>query len=189
MRLVKSIIIATLVHLFIVLNWSGQKQVNVAEIPGWVNIKLVAGFEDTAIPAKPAVKKTQQKIHKRDQLVNNSEPVIQEKVIEQALNETTAGATTYIEADSQPYQDENPRPVYPAAARRRGMEGSVLLSVKISLAGVVEHIDVIKSSGYKILDRAAVNSVLKWRFNPARNGDKTVDSILEIPIRFRLKSS
>lgn len=48
---------------------------------------------------------------------------------------------------------------YPEAARRRGIEGSLVLSVDILADGSVEEIRVIRSSGHEILDEAAVRIV------------------------------
>jgi protein TonB len=36
------------------------------------------------------------------------------------------------------------------------------------------------------LDRAAAEAIKRWRFHPARYGDKAVESWLRIPIEFRL---
>ncbi|HEX2931804.1 MAG TPA: energy transducer TonB [Candidatus Binatia bacterium] len=42
------------------------------------------------------------------------------------------------------------------------------------------------SSGSEALDRAAAEAIKRWRFHPARYGDKAVESWLRIPIEFRL---
>lgn len=48
---------------------------------------------------------------------------------------------------------------YPEAARRRNVEGSLVLSVDILPDGSVEHIRVLRSSGHAVLDEAAVRIV------------------------------
>ena len=95
--------------------------------------------------------------------------------------------TTFIAANSKPYFLKNPKPLYPNVARKRGMQGIVLLSVGITEEGNVESINILQTSGFKILDRSAVNSVQQWRFIPAKQGEKNISSELEIPIRFTLK--
>lgn len=83
----------------------------------------------------------------------------------------------------------NPRPLYPAECRRRKEEGLVLLAVRVSQDGLPDRIQIVQSSRYPMLDEAAVKAVGRWRFTPARFGEKTVTSTIEIPIRFKLTAS
>jgi len=46
---------------------------------------------------------------------------------------------------------------------------------------------VFKSSGFPILDRAALDSVKTWSFVPGRRVDKIVEMWVKVPIRFELK--
>lgn len=80
----------------------------------------------------------------------------------------------------------NQPPAYPNIARRRGQEGLVLLRVEVSPGGNVAAVQVAASSGHPILDRAAVNAVEDWRFQPAQRGGQNIAATLEIPVRFRL---
>ena len=55
---------------------------------------------------------------------------------------------------------------------RRGLGGSVRVQVTVAPDGSVERMDVAQSSGNRYLDRAAMDAVRRWRFNPAmRNGE------------------
>jgi len=45
---------------------------------------------------------------------------------------------------------------------------------------------VKKSSGYKILDRSAVDAVRKWKFAPGREGNTPIKYWVNIPIKFQL---
>jgi len=83
----------------------------------------------------------------------------------------------------------NPKPKYPAAARRRKEEGLVVLGVELSRAGVPERIQVLQSSTFQALDEAAVKALRDWRFAPARRGGVAVTSQLEVPVRFKLSSA
>jgi len=80
----------------------------------------------------------------------------------------------------------NPKPVYPSAARRMGMEGTVMLKVFVSRDGSAIKIEVAQSSGYEILDSAALQAVRNWRFIPARKGDIAVDEWVQVPVAFHL---
>jgi len=81
----------------------------------------------------------------------------------------------------------NPPPIYPAEAVRQRLEGTVLIRIHVDELGSVEAVDVIRSSGHLILDKAAVKAVRGWKGEPATTGQAAVASIEVLPIRFRLQ--
>lgn len=89
--------------------------------------------------------------------------------------------------EAVPLYRENPSPAYPGLARRRGYEGVVLLDVLVSAEGRVGELRVARSSGYSLLDRAAVEAVDGWRFEPGRRGGRPVAMRVRVPVRFRLQ--
>jgi protein TonB len=62
-------------------------------------------------------------------------------------------------------------PRYPEQARREGAQGTVAVKMEILENGQVGGAWVQQSSGYAVLDEAALESVQQWRFVPARNSD------------------
>jgi protein TonB len=82
--------------------------------------------------------------------------------------------------------EANPWPRYPAAARRRGIEGEVLVRVAVGLDGRAERVEVLRSSGSALLDKSAVEALERWRFEPARAAGRPVAATVEIPVIFRL---
>ena len=80
----------------------------------------------------------------------------------------------------------NPAPSYPASARRRGQEGRVLLRVEVLTNGNVGSVALEKSSGIDSLDTAALDTVRRWRFRPARKNGQSVTATVQVPIRFAL---
>ncbi len=86
-----------------------------------------------------------------------------------------------------PIYDKNPSPEYPLIARRRGFQGTVVLEVMVKRNGRVGRVKVFKSSGYKILDSAAVKSVRKWIFRPAIKGNEKIEMFVRVPVSFQLK--
>lgn len=80
----------------------------------------------------------------------------------------------------------NPPPPYPAEARRRGEQGTVLLLVEVTAAGQAGAVTVKKGSGFSLLDHAARTAVAGWRFQPASIGGLRTDSQVLVPIRFEL---
>jgi periplasmic protein TonB len=80
----------------------------------------------------------------------------------------------------------NPPPEYPRHARRLGLEGEVLIRTRVLPNGDADEVVLERSSGYALLDQAAIEAVRTWRFRPARRGDEQIVSWVEIPVRFRL---
>lgn len=81
-----------------------------------------------------------------------------------------------------------PAPRYPMLAREQGLEGVVLLSVLVRPDGRVEEARVASSSGAHVLDEAALSAVRTWLFTPATRGGRPVESIVEVPVKFALRS-
>jgi protein TonB len=81
----------------------------------------------------------------------------------------------------------NRKPAYPAEARRRHLEGLVVLQVAVSARGTPDDVAVLKSSGHALLDDAALAAVRLWRFEPATRGGIAVPAPAEVPVRFRLE--
>lgn len=86
-----------------------------------------------------------------------------------------------------PAYRRNPPPVYPASARRRGYEGTVILEVLVNARGTVDELRVSRSSGFKVLDRAALRAVKIWLFEPGRQGERAVAMWVKVPVRFQLQ--
>jgi TonB family protein len=80
----------------------------------------------------------------------------------------------------------NPKPHYPEKAREEGREGTVILRVLVDEEGRVRSVEVNRSSGFEAFNRAAVDAVRRWRFSPARYGERRVESWVRIPVVFRL---
>ena len=80
----------------------------------------------------------------------------------------------------------NPAPEYPAFSKRRGEEGRVLLRVKVDEDGQPSAVTIHTTSGFERLDNAAVETVKRWKFVPARVGDAAVEAWVIVPISFHL---
>ncbi len=89
--------------------------------------------------------------------------------------------------NSVPRYDINPAPRYPSVARRRGYEGVVVLEVWVTREGRAGQVEILRSSGYAILDRRAASTVQKWLFTPALQGDEPLAMRVEVPVEFRLQ--
>ena len=81
-----------------------------------------------------------------------------------------------------------PKPEYPGLATRRRWQGEVLLRALIDAQGDVARVAVESSSGYDILDQAALETVRHWKFHPAYDGQQEVPHEVCLPVRFEWTS-
>lgn len=89
-------------------------------------------------------------------------------------------------SEATPMAGMSPKPDYPAEALRAGETGTVLLRVDVGADGVPTNVDFVDRSGSRALDREAMNTVKKWRFNPAKRGGQAVASQVTVPVDFVL---
>lgn len=88
---------------------------------------------------------------------------------------------------ARPLYQHNPKPDYPNIARRRGWEGIVMLEVEVTGEGKTATVRLLKSCGYKILDKSALRAVKHWRFLAGTTDGKPVTTTVIIPIHFMLQ--
>jgi periplasmic protein TonB len=81
----------------------------------------------------------------------------------------------------------NRPPEYPAEAALNGEQGTVILMIHVSPAGSTAGVDVLRSSGYALLDRAARDAVLRWRFLPAVKDGQAVASDMRMGFVFDVR--
>ena len=81
----------------------------------------------------------------------------------------------------------NPAPPYPRLARSLGQEGRVLLDVYILADGSVGQVRLHHSSGYPLLDQAAITAVRGWHYIPAKRGGVPIPYWYLQPIDFELQ--
>ena len=80
----------------------------------------------------------------------------------------------------------HPAPAYPPEAKRNREQGVAVIRAQVTAEGVVAGASVLHSSGFPLLDQAALTTVRGWRFDPARIAGITAASNVEVPVRFRL---
>lgn len=172
-----------------------------------VQVSLLAPPEPRITPLQP----TPQKVEKQPRPVVEkrvtapiSKPV-EQPVAEHALQQApvaVAQPAPPAPAPAQPMAEalvepprynaaylSNPPPAYPLAARRRGVEGTVLVRAEVAAGGECLRAELKKSSGAEVLDQAALEAVKKWRFVPAKRGSQAVVAWVEVPITFKLENN
>lgn len=98
-----------------------------------------------------------------------------------------SGAWLAENADAVPRYAENARPDYPQLARLRGYQGVVVLLVEVLADGRAGRVEIRRSAGHDILDRAALEAVRTWKFEPGRREGRAVTMSVEVPVRFVLR--
>ncbi|HEU5048246.1 MAG TPA: energy transducer TonB [Rickettsiales bacterium] len=101
-----------------------------------------------------------------------------------------ANATDKLAATTEPVFNaaylQNPPPEYPLSAKRRGVQGQVMLDVAVTKEGSAHSVNVAHTSGSSLLDEAARDAVRNWRFIPAKRGNEAVDARVMVPVQFKL---
>jgi periplasmic protein TonB len=179
--------------------WSQQKEYELAR-PGRMEISFEAIQQQMTEPqhqAKMMAKPVQQQISPVPEpvLPVQAEAPVRVAPVAAAPAQVApavvaaAAPVAITEPDYKASYLNNPPPVYPLAARRMGMQGRVLLHVEVLASGVSGQVAVQQSSGYAMLDNAALQAVRSWRFQPATQAGQAVDKWFMIPVQFSLKES
>ena len=74
-------------------------------------------------------------------------------------------------------------PKYPADLKKQGIAGLVKVQVVVDARGRVQDARVTQGA-HPLLDRAALDAVRQWRFQPAVRGGKPVAQKVMVPFRF-----
>lgn len=81
----------------------------------------------------------------------------------------------------------NPKPAYPALSRRLGEQGRAVVRVLIGVDGAAQKVELHSSSGFERLDRAAMDTVMRWRYTPGKRGGVPEAMWFNVPINFVLE--
>ena len=85
-----------------------------------------------------------------------------------------------------PIPEECTDPAYPRGASRRGLTGTVVCLITVSVEGEVREVEVETTSGHGILDRAARDAVSSWRFRPGTVGGEPREMVVRKRFAFQL---
>lgn len=84
---------------------------------------------------------------------------------------------------------ERAAPAYPAASRKLGETGVVVLRVELDETGRVALARISSSSGHARLDEAALGAVRTWRCTPAMRNGQPVRAVALQPFKFILQGN
>jgi protein TonB len=102
-----------------------------------------------------------------------------------------SGATAPPVADTLPSSNaqylNNPKPDYPALSRRLGESGQVVYQVWIGVDGKAQRAELVSSSGFPRLDKAAHDAVMGWRYVPGTRQGVPAAMAYNVPITWALR--
>lgn len=109
--------------------------------------------------------------------------------IKQPLHSTKKGSNSHSDnkAFAEGYASYIPKPSYPLISRRNKEEGTVVFNIYIDNKGHMIDYKIIKSSGYKRLDKQAEISLKSAKFQPAVKNGVPVNSNFNLKITFSLE--
>jgi protein TonB len=103
-----------------------------------------------------------------------------------AASSQVAATGTGLTSLARPLGGYQVKPDYPESARKDGAEGTTTLRVEVLATGRVGEVVVARSAGRRDFDRAAIDAVKQWIFEPARRGPTAVAVWATLPVRFVL---
>ncbi|MCX6832635.1 MAG: M56 family metallopeptidase [candidate division Zixibacteria bacterium] len=90
----------------------------------------------------------------------------------------------FVAMDSVPVAVLLPNPVYPKDAKKANQEGTIRLKVLIDKEGTVRDVIMLKPSGHKTMDDAALEAAGKGKWLPAKKEGKPVAVWVSYEIKF-----
>ena len=100
--------------------------------------------------------------------------------------EQTTQQPVAVIADQQAHVIERKALDYPVESLRNGESGSVMIRVRISATGEPVDAEVEQSSGFRNLDRAARQAVMRWRYAPKIEQGIAVETEILVPVDFKI---
>jgi protein TonB len=90
------------------------------------------------------------------------------------------------EVDREPRLVSRVPPIYPYSARRRGINGEVVVRFLVDTSGRVNKLTIVRAQPKGIFEQAVEQSINRWRFKPGYFQGRPVATWVVLPIRFKL---
>lgn len=172
-------------------NTSGIKEnmqiasINIVTTPAQIQLEVAAPVTKPR-PApiiRPPVKPTKVEDNK---LVTPA--VIEKKSLAKPITSLASGEASPKISQKARLQSSPPPIVYPPGAIEQNAIGKVSLKAFIDIDGKISKVEVIASSGYKVLDEAAIEWFHELKFYPAKEDNVQVGSFVSQTISFSLNN-
>jgi len=167
-------------------------QAAVDAVRQWIYEPLLIGNKPRSVIFNVKVAFKLDKDKKKIVKVNLKEPVKEEigrgveggAVTDKEQEDFAKGAVKAVGDISPPKLIKEVAPTYPEEARKNGIEGIVILEAKTDKEGNVIDAKILRS--IPELDRAALDAVKKWKYEPMLIKGKPFGIVFTITVRFSL---
>jgi protein TonB len=88
---------------------------------------------------------------------------------------------------TQPTFAKQAEHIYPSEAARRHQQGMVILMLYINGSGALDKIEIVKSSGFPLLDEGAIREMKLSKFQPAMDDAIPIRSRAQASVTYRLE--
>ena len=89
--------------------------------------------------------------------------------------------------DNFPISDShNPSPEYPEIGVFLGYQGNVIVRIRVSANGESLGVEILRSSGHKVLDNSAATALRRWRFMPTKHDNTPMNNSVIITVSYVL---
>jgi TonB family protein len=104
------------------------------------------------------------------------------------MGTSTGSSLSVASLDLDPRAINRLKPLYPASARSRGVEGSVKVTFLVNVDGRTKDIRVLSSEPGTLFVNATIRAVRRWKFAPAMMDGNPVSAKLVQVITYRLEN-
>lgn len=165
-----------------------------AQIPADIQAKAISRVDnpvktevvnDDVVEAsiETAIAKTEDILHQLEDHMTLTEP---DNSHNQLQVDAKQGVNQHAIALNKPTFSVPPaQPNYPKKARKRGFEGTATIEVMFNQIGEQLSLTIIDSSGFNLLDAAAINAVEQWQF-AAPSPQTAYAYTVRVPVKFAL---
>ena len=84
----------------------------------------------------------------------------------------------------EPKKIKDVKPVYPEEAQRAKVQGIVIMETIIGTDGTIQEAKILR--GVELLDKAALDAVMQWRYTPTLLNGEAVEVIMTVTVTFTL---
>ncbi|MCA8943088.1 MAG: energy transducer TonB [Planctomycetes bacterium] len=91
-----------------------------------------------------------------------------------------------VDVEPVALDSQNLPPRYPYPAWRHRQQGTVFVDLDLDVAGSVREARIAASSGWPLLDRAALDALREWQFEPALHDGRPHPTTVRQPVVFRI---
>lgn len=123
-------------------------------------------------------------------IANKKMAVEQEKPQEKSASSNSSNAEASQQITQKAKVEYAPPPIsYPPEAIAQNAKGKVKVKALIDIDGSIKNIEILASSGYKILDEEAIAWFKKVKFSPALSANEKIASVVTQTISFDLNET